>query len=95
MPKAVTVTHVCHERVCPDCEYVTVPKQPGIRGMSLGPNLLAFLTNVWGKAVSAGNGTTTVTLNATDVQQGQYVFWVTVHDAHDEYEWEPYAVIIP
>ena len=58
MPKAVTVTHVCYECVCSDCEYVTVPKQPGIRGTSLGPNLLEFLTSVWGKAVSAGNATT-------------------------------------
>ncbi len=39
-----------------------------------------------------GNGTATVTLNATGVPQGQYVFWMTVHD---EYEREPYAVIVP
>ena len=57
MPKAVTVTHVCHECVCSDCDVVTSPKQPGIKGTSLGPNLLAFLTGVWGKAVSAGNAT--------------------------------------
>ena len=57
MPKAVAVTHVCHECVCSDCDAVTAPKPSGIRGTSLGPNLLAFLTGVWGKAVSAGNAT--------------------------------------
>ena len=58
MPKAVTVTHVCHECVCSDCDAVTAPKPPGIKGTSLGPNLLAFLISVWGKAVSTGNATT-------------------------------------
>ena len=58
MPKVTVVTHVCHRRVCSDCKTVTVPKSPGIKGTSLGPNLLAFLTNVWGKAVSVGNATT-------------------------------------
>ena len=57
MPKAVTTTHVCHECVCSDCDAVTAPKPLGIKGTSLGPNLLAFLTGVWGKAVSAGNAT--------------------------------------
>ena len=58
MPKATVVTHVFHQRVCSDCETVTIPKLPGIRGTSLGPNLLAFLTSVWCKAVSVGNATT-------------------------------------
>ena len=58
MPKATVVTHVSHQCVCSDCEAVTVPKSPGIKGTSLGPNLLAFLTSVWGKAVSVGNVTT-------------------------------------
>ena len=58
MPKAAVVTHVSHQCVCSDCEAVTVPKSPGIKGISLGPNLLAFLTSVWGKAVSVGNATT-------------------------------------
>ena len=58
MPKAEVVTHVSHQCVCFDCEAVTVPKSPGIKGTSLGPNLLAFLTSVWGKAVSVGNATT-------------------------------------
>ena len=58
MPKAEIVTHVCHQCVCSDCETATVPKSPGIKGTSLGPNLLAFLTSVWGKAVSVGNATT-------------------------------------
>ena len=58
MPRTATVTHVCHECVCSDCRFVTAPKHPGIKGTSLGPNLLAFLTCVWGKAVSAGNATT-------------------------------------
>ena len=58
MPKATVVTHVSHQRVCSDCETVTIPKLPGIRGTSLGSNLLAFLTSVWGKAVSVGNATT-------------------------------------
>ena len=58
MPEATVVTHVSHQRVCSDCETVTIPKLPGIRGTSLGPNLLAFLTSVWGKAVSVGNVTT-------------------------------------
>ena len=58
MPKAAVVTHLSHQCVCSDCEAVTVPKSPGIKGTSLGPNLLAFLTSVWGKAVSVGNATT-------------------------------------
>ena len=58
MPKAAVVTHVCHQCVCSDCEAIIVPKSPGIKGTSLGPNLLAFLTSVWGKAVSVGNTTT-------------------------------------
>ena len=58
MPKATVVTHVSHQCVCSDCETVTVPKLPGINGTSLGPNLLAFMTSVWGKAVSVGNVTT-------------------------------------
>ena len=58
MPKVAVVTHVCHQCVCSDCDAVTVPKPPGIKGTSLGPNLLAFLTSVWGKAVSVGNATT-------------------------------------
>ena len=58
MPKAAVVTHVSHQRVCSDCKTVTVPKPPGINGTSLGPNLLALLTSVWGKAVSVGNATT-------------------------------------
>ena len=58
MPKAAVVTHVSHQCVCSDCKTVTVPKPPGIKGTSLGPNLLAFLTSVWGKAVSVGNATT-------------------------------------
>ena len=58
MPKAAVVTYVSHQCVCSDCEAVTVPKSPGIKGTSLGPNLLAFLTSVWGKAVSVGNATT-------------------------------------
>ena len=58
MPKATVVTHVSHQCVCSDCETVTIPKLPGISGTSLGPNLLAFLTSVWGKAVSVGNVTT-------------------------------------
>ena len=58
MPTAMVVTHVCHECVCSDCDAVTAPKPPGIKGTSLGPNLLAFLTSVWGKAVSTGNAAT-------------------------------------
>ena len=58
MPEATVVTHVCHKCVCSDCKTATVPKPPGIKGASLGPNLLAFLTSVWGKAVSVGNATT-------------------------------------
>ena len=58
MSKATVVTHVCHQCTCSDCETVTVPKSPGIKGTSLGPNLLAFLTSVWGKAVSVCNVTT-------------------------------------
>ena len=58
MPEATVVTHVCHKCVCSDCKTVTVPKPPRIKGASLGPNLLAFLTSVWGKAVSVGNATT-------------------------------------
>ena len=58
MPKATAVTHVCHQRVYSDYKTVTVPKPPGISGTSLGPNLLAFLTSVWGKAVIVGNVTT-------------------------------------
>ena len=58
MPEATVVTHVSHQCVCSDCETVTIPKLPGIRGTSLGSNLLAFLTSVWGKAVSVGNATT-------------------------------------
>ena len=58
MPKAEVVTHVSHQCVCSDCEAVTVPKSPGIKGTSLGLSLLAFLTSVWGKAVSVGNATT-------------------------------------
>ena len=58
MPKAAVVTHVSHQCVCSDCETVTIPKLPGIKGTLLGPNLLAFLTSVWGKAVSVGNATT-------------------------------------
>ena len=54
MPKATVVTHVSHQCVCSDCETVTIPKLPGIRGMSLGPNLLAFMTSVWGKACKRG-----------------------------------------
>ena len=63
IPEATVVTHVCHECVCSDCDAVTAPKPPGIKGTSLGPNLLAFLTSVWGKAVSAGNAT--ILLNDT------------------------------
>ena len=63
MPKATVVTHVSHQCVCSDCEIVTIPKLPGIRGTSIGPNLLAFLTSVWGKAVSVGNAT--ILLNDT------------------------------
>ena len=58
MPKTTAVTHVCHQCVCSDCEAITVTKSPGIKETSLGPNLLAFLTSVWGKAVSVGNTTT-------------------------------------
>ena len=58
MPKTTVVTHVCHQCVCSDCEAIIVPKSPGIKGTSLGPNLLAFLTSVWGKAVSVDNTTT-------------------------------------
>ena len=58
MPEAEIVTHVCHQCICSDCKTVTVPNSPGINGTSLGPNLLAFLTSVWGKAVSVGNATT-------------------------------------
>ena len=58
MPKAVTVTHLCCKCVCSDCDAVTAPKPPGIKGTPLGPNLLVFLTSVWGKAVSAGNAIT-------------------------------------
>ena len=58
MSKVTVVTHVSHQCVCSDCETVTVPKPSGIRGTFMGPNLLAFLTSVWGKAVSAGNATT-------------------------------------
>ena len=57
MPKATVVTHVSHQCVCSDCETVTVPKSSGIKWTSLGSNLLAFLTSVWGKAVSVGNNT--------------------------------------
>ncbi len=60
MPKAVTVCHGC---VCPDCDAVTAPKPPGIRGTSPGPGPLAFLTSVWGRAVGAGNAT--MLLNGT------------------------------
>ena len=58
MPKAEVLTHVSHQCVCSDCEAVTVPKSPGIKGISLGPNPLAFLTSVRGKAVSVGSATT-------------------------------------
>ena len=57
MPKAVVVTHVSHECICSDCDAVTATNPPGIKGTSLGPNLLAFLVSVWGKAVSPGNAT--------------------------------------
>ena len=65
MPKTTVVIPVCHECVCSDCDVVTAPKQPGIKGTSLGPNLLAFLISVWGKAVSAGNATALL----------NYTFW--------------------
>ena len=58
MPEAKIVTHVCHQCICSDCKTVTVSNSPEIKGISLGPNLLAFLTSVWGKAVSVGNATT-------------------------------------
>ena len=58
MPNATVVTHVSHQCVCSDCETAIIPKLPGISGTSLGPNLLAFMTSVWGKAVSVGNATT-------------------------------------
>ena len=52
------MTHMSHQCVCSDCKTVTVPKSPRIKGTSLGLNLLAFLTNVWDKAISVGNATT-------------------------------------
>ena len=58
MPKAVTVTHMCCECVCSDCDAVTVTKPPGIKRTPMEPNLLTFLTSVWGKAVRAGNAIT-------------------------------------
>ena len=58
MPKATVVTHVSHQCVCSDCETVTIPKLPRIRGTSIGSNLLAFMTSVRDKAVSVGNVTT-------------------------------------
>ena len=58
MPETEIVTHVCHQCICSDCKTVTVPNSPGINGTSLGPNLLALLTSMWGKAVSVGNATT-------------------------------------
>ena len=61
MPRAAVVTHVCHLRVCSDCDAVTVPKPPGISGTSMRPHLLAFLTSVRGKAVSVGNATALLT----------------------------------
>ena len=63
MPKAVTVTHMCCECVCSDCDAVTATKPPGIKGTPLGPSLPTFLTSVWGKAVSAGS--TIALLNGT------------------------------
>ena len=58
MPEVTVVTHMCHQCVCSDCKSVTIPKSLGIKATSLGPNLLAFLTSVWGKAVSVGSVTT-------------------------------------
>ena len=58
MPEATVVTHVSHQCICSDCKTATIPNSPGISGTSLGPNLLAFMTSVWGKAVSVGNATT-------------------------------------
>ena len=46
MLKTKVVIHVSYERVCSDCNIVTVHTLPGIKEKFLAPSILVFITGM-------------------------------------------------